>query len=125
MNSLPEFVTGGHGSLIGTEGELVSICIAVEPRLLEGLLEALADLPFPVNPEIHHGVCGVPGVPEAATVVEFPAYAGRLPEIERSLMRRGFDSASVRAESMLEQIRGRGYNTYWKNARPYHARDTV
>ncbi len=40
-------------------------------------------------------------------------------------MRRGFDSASVRAKSMLEQIRGRGYNTYWKNARPYHARDTV
>ena len=111
MNIVPESVPGGQGSLVGAEGELVSIQISVAPRLLEGLLEALADLPFPVNPEIHHGAA------EARTVVEFPAYINRLPEIEGALARRSFDPASVRARNMLEQIRGRGYNTYW-NADP-------
>ena len=44
MNSLPEFVTGGHGSLIGTEGELVSICIAVAIGALAGIWPAFQAL---------------------------------------------------------------------------------
>jgi hypothetical protein len=36
------------------EGDLVSLRISVEPRLLEDLLEALAQLDFPVNPQLYH-----------------------------------------------------------------------
>jgi hypothetical protein len=99
MNVRPESLSAGRPSLTGAEGELVSVSIAVEPRLLEELLEALADLPFPLNPEISHN-------PEARTIVEFPAYAGRLPEIRSALGGRGFDPASARTKNMLEQIRG-------------------
>ena len=35
-------------SLGGAEGELVSVRVLVEPRLLEELLEALAGVSFPV-----------------------------------------------------------------------------
>ena len=34
-------------ALFGREGELISLSIATEPRLLEELLEALASLDFP------------------------------------------------------------------------------
>jgi hypothetical protein len=91
-------------SLVGTEGELVSVSIAVEPQLLERLLESLAALPFPINPQIRHA--------DPATQVEFPAYAGRLAEIQGALNDWGFDPASACARNMLEQIRGQGYNTH-------------
>jgi len=34
-------------SLLGREGELVSVRISVEPKVLEDVLEALAGLDFP------------------------------------------------------------------------------
>jgi len=92
---------GGHPALVGSEGELDSVSIAVDVRLLEQLLEALAGLPFPVNPQIHHNDT------RHATTVEFPAYASRLAEIRRAVAGRGFDPASVSARSMLEQIQSR------------------
>jgi len=36
------------------EGELLLVRLRVECRQLEEVLEALADLPFPVNPELCH-----------------------------------------------------------------------
>ncbi len=45
---------GAEASLFGREGELVSVRITVEPRLLEDLLDALAVLDFPVNPQLYH-----------------------------------------------------------------------
>ena len=81
--------------LSGSEGELVSVSITVDPRDLEGLLEALAHVDFPINPQIYHG---------AATIVEFPAYAGRLPQVRAALAGCGIGAAAIRVAGMLEQI---------------------
>ncbi len=86
-----------HPSLCGTEGELVSVRITVEPRLLERLLDVLAELSFPINPQLYHGT--------PATVIEFPAWAGRVPEIEGALARSGFDSGCLSVRDMLADIR--------------------
>ena len=75
--------------LAGAEGVLVSVSVSVEPRRLEKLLDALAQLDFPINPAIYHDV--------PATRVEFPAYEDRLPEIRLMLESHGFPSASTQA----------------------------
>ena len=102
MNVRPETRVDGHPSLVGSGGELESVSIVVDPRLLERLLEALAGLPFPVNPQIHHGEA------KLVTTVEFPAYASQLAEIRGAVAAQGFDPSSVSAKSMLEQIRKAG-----------------
>jgi hypothetical protein len=90
-------------SLRGAEGILLSIRISVEPRLLEDLLEALAEVSFPVNPEIHHPAPALAGH-RLPTMVEFPAYENRLEEIRETLRRHGFDPGAARAMNMLEEI---------------------
>ena len=82
-------------SLTGIEGELVLVRICVEARLLEELLEALAEAPFPLNPQIYH---------HPQTVVEFPAYSSRVTEITRVITGRGFDEAQMRILNLLESI---------------------
>lgn len=74
-------------TLLGQEGELLSIRIAVEPKLLEELLDTLAILDFPINPQLYHH----PG----ETTVEFPAYSAQLRKIRDVLGRHGFDTGSV------------------------------
>ncbi|MBK5293566.1 MAG: hypothetical protein JJE04_18055 [Acidobacteriia bacterium] len=86
--------------LSGLEGELVSLRIAVEPRLLEDLLETLAELPFPVNPRIQHQVGANP-----STVVEFPAYREKLDLVRASLGRGGFPAASLHVDRMLAHLK--------------------
>jgi hypothetical protein len=81
--------------LSGNEGELVSVSVDVNPRSLEALLEALAQVTFPINPQIYHG---------AVTTVEFPAYETRLEEVRRILKVSGFDPASVNCVSMIEKV---------------------
>jgi hypothetical protein len=83
--------------LRGAEGELVSVRVSIEPRLLERVLDALARLEFPINPQIYHGL--------AATVVEFPAWAGRLGEVRGAFEHAGLASAVVSVRGMLENIR--------------------
>jgi hypothetical protein len=78
---------GVDPALFGQEGELVSLRIAVEPRLLEDLLEALAALEFPVNPELFHR--------PAQVIVEFPAYSARLEEVRSVLRSQGFNPSSL------------------------------
>jgi hypothetical protein len=80
-------------ALFGQEGELVSVCARVEPRLLEDLLDALASLDFPVNPELHHHV--------AEVSVEFPAYSSQLGKIREELGRRGFAPGSISHQRVL------------------------
>jgi hypothetical protein len=82
--------------LAGAEGALVSVSVSVEPRRLEQLLDALAQLEFPINPAIYHD--------GPATLVEFPAYENRLPEIRQMLESRGFPAACMNATAMLEQL---------------------
>ncbi len=84
-------------ALGGAEGELVSVRVFVEPRLLEELLEALASVSFPVNPQIFHQ-------PGPDTLVEFPAYTGRLSEVRDALKDAGFDPAAVIVRPMLTQL---------------------
>jgi hypothetical protein len=97
-------------TLATSEGTLVSICISVEPRRLEAMLEALATVRFPVNPEIFHDAAvvtssvGVREEPESTTLVEFPAYAERLDEVRTVLQRFDFDPVCMTVTGMLEQI---------------------
>ena len=97
-------------SLNSSEGDLVSVSVTVEPRLLEDLLEALAQLRFPVNPQIYHDAAlrclYADGREELrpTTLVEFPAYAGRLPEIRQAMEACGFPAGSLHVAGMLDDI---------------------
>ncbi|HYW41303.1 MAG TPA: hypothetical protein VE959_00515 [Bryobacteraceae bacterium] len=97
-------------SLSSREGVLVSVSISVEPRRLEALLEALASLDFPINPQIYHDAALVYVYPdhheeaEAATLVEFPAYERRMDDVRRALEASGFAAASIQVTAMLEEI---------------------
>lgn len=82
-------------SLSGSEGELVSVRVSVEPRLLEELLECLASLAFPVNPEIFHGV---------PTTVEFPAWQARLFEVRDAVRAWGFHTNCIDVKRMADTI---------------------
>jgi len=97
-------------SLLSREGVLVCVSISVDPRRLEALLEALASVPFPVNPQIYHDAAMVylyadrHEETQHTTLVEFPAYQARLDEVRRALEAFGFDPADVQATGMLEEI---------------------
>ncbi len=88
--------TPSAAPLGGSEGELVAVSITVKPRDLEALLEALAGVDFPINPQICHA--------ELETAVEFPAYAGGLPQVCAALAASGFDPQTIRVRGMLEAI---------------------
>lgn len=81
--------------LTGTEGELVLVRVAVEPRALEELLDCLSSVPFPINPQLYHGV---------PTVVEFPAWENSLHLVRDALRAYGFDASSLQTRDMLEAI---------------------
>jgi hypothetical protein len=92
------------------EGALVSVSISVDPRHLEALLEALATLNFPINPQIYHDAAIVYRYPdrhqeaEPITLVDFPAYECRLGEVRAAIESCGFDPSTVRTTGMLEEI---------------------
>ncbi len=110
MSVWPEF-EAASSALSGSEGALVSVSIEVKPRYLESLLEALAQLPFPINPEIYHDAAivsrdvGGQERTQDVTLVEFPAYEGRLDVVRRVLEAYGFGLSSLHVTSMLEEIR--------------------
>lgn len=81
-------------ALVGAEGELVSVVVSVEPRDLEEALDVLAQLSFPINPQIVHA---------PTTTVEFPAYAVHLAEVGAKLGAAGFDRVEVKR--MWDEIR--------------------
>jgi hypothetical protein len=92
------------------EGQLLSVSIRVEPSGLESLLEALAQVSFPINPQIYHDAAVVYCYPddreetEATTLVEFPAYEARLVEVHAALASYGFDPTAILAVAMLDEI---------------------
>jgi hypothetical protein len=75
------------------EGELLSLRISVDPRSLEHLLEALAVLDFPVNPQLYHR--------PARVIVEFPAYSERVKEVRTALGQEGFDAEGLEVAGVL------------------------
>ena len=103
--------TTSSTSLSGSEGELVSVSVSVAPLDLEDLLETLAVLDFPINPQIYHDAAVVyvehngNEHEEPATIVEFPAYAGRLAKIRGVLESSGFSAAVISVSPMLDEIR--------------------
>ncbi len=111
MSVWHETVPGG-ASLSSREGALVVVCVKVDPRDLELLLEALARIGFPVNPQIYHDATVVSvqadgsSATEAATLVEFPAYESRLGEVQQALAAYAFDPADMQVIAMLDAIRG-------------------
>ena len=115
-------------SLSGCEGALVSVSIDVDPRRLESLLDVLAQTGFPINPQIYHDAAMVylytDGREETrtTTLVEFPAYEGRLDEVRNALNSYGFEPASVHATSMLDEIHR---ETHMARRRLKHGMTTV
>jgi hypothetical protein len=97
-------------SLLTAEGALVSVSIHVEPPYLESLLEALALVSFPINPQIYHDAALVYRYAdgreesESITLVEFPAYEGRLDEVRRTLQAYGFPPDCIHTVGMLDEI---------------------
>ena len=82
-------------ALRGKEGELILVRVSVDPKLLEELLDSLANLDFPVNPQIYH---------TKPTIVEFPAYALWLDGVYMRLTLDGFDRDCISVRSMLAAI---------------------
>jgi hypothetical protein len=97
-------------SLSTAEGALVSVSIHVEPPCLESLLEALALVSFPINPQIYHDAALVyryadgHSETESITLVEVPAYEGRLDEVRRTVQAYGFQPDCIHAIGMLDEI---------------------
>ncbi|MGE5647574.1 MAG: hypothetical protein ACM336_17490 [Acidobacteriota bacterium] len=90
--------------------ELLSVRITCRPRLLEKLLDVLASLDFPINPQLYHDAATISSAPggktlvEPATIVEFPAWSSRLPLVREALERGGFSEACLAARSMIEDM---------------------
>ncbi len=109
MSVRPEMAPAPQ-SLRGSEGELESIRVCVEPRLLEKLLDALSSLSFPINPQIYHqgGIGYVyPNGREAVepvTIVEFPAFSNRLDEVRSHIRGSGLPGDAVHVRSMFADI---------------------
>ncbi len=103
-------LSDSHRALAGSEGTLISVAVHVEPRYLEALLETLAQLSFPINPQIYHEASiryvygGGREEVEPTTLVEFPAYESRLPEVRRILAAFGFPDDSLHVTGMLDGI---------------------
>jgi len=85
-------------ALFGRDGELISLSIATEPRRLEELLEVLASLDFPVNPQLYHRPADV--------LVEFPAYSRQVAQVREELVRAGFDAGSIQLSRTLVRAIG-------------------
>lgn len=108
-----------YATLSSEEGALVSVAIRVEPRRLEALLEALAQVAFPINPQIYHeaeiefvqphsreATEACREATEVTTLVEFPAYLARVEDVFRALQLYGFDRRDVLVTGMLQELRG-------------------
>ncbi|MBZ5626750.1 MAG: hypothetical protein LAQ69_49945 [Acidobacteriia bacterium] len=109
MSVWPKITTAAP-LLSGSKGTLVSVSINVDPRHLESLLEALAQVSFPINPQIYHDALMVYRFAdgheemEATTLVDFPAYAGQMEEVRRAMESYRFDAGAIQATTMLDEI---------------------
>jgi hypothetical protein len=96
--------------LATSEGALVSVSMAVQPRDLEDVLEALAQLDFPVNPQIYHDAAVVTRFAdghqesEPVTLVEFPAYSASVSHVRRAAQACGISPDTIQVTAMLEEI---------------------
>ena len=89
-------------SLSTAEGALVSVSIHVEPHCLESLLEALALVSFPINPQIYHDAALIYGYAESL-------YSGRQ-----------YDQALLFLDAQ-QQLNASDYKLYGLQAKTYAA----
>jgi hypothetical protein len=82
--------------LRGSEGELVFVRVYVEPKMLEEVLDALAEAPFPVNPQIRHL--------KPLTLIEFPAYEPHVSAIRELLETGQLGTVRIEVSSALAAI---------------------
>jgi len=109
MSVLASFSSTGS-TLRGSEGALISVSVTVDAHYLEEVLDALAQLDFPINPQIYHDGAfqyffedgGT--ATEPVTIVEFPAYEGRLPQIRKILQVYSFGADCLHVTAMLDGI---------------------
>ncbi len=103
-------MSASASTLCGRQGALVSVSISVDPRHLESLLEALAQVSFPINPQIYHDAVLVYRFAddheeaESTTLVEFPAYEDQLDGVTSAIRAFDFDPASLHVTGMLDEI---------------------
>lgn len=76
-----------------TAGELLAASITIPSRQLEGLLEALAEAPFPLNPELDHSCPG-------STTVRFPLYEHQITPLHDILKLNDFGSDLLEVHSV-------------------------
>lgn len=84
------------GAIRGSEGDLVSVRIVIDPRRLEDLLETLATADFPVNPQLYHYPPRV--------VVEFPAWASQIDCVRRLISANGFEEGAMTVRGPLDPL---------------------
>ena len=92
----PNYLPPTH-SLAGREGELILLRITVEPRLLELLLETLAETSYHINPQLF------PNSAEGS-VVEFPAYESWCEPIAEGLRKAGLSGVRLETSRMITQL---------------------
>ena len=79
---------------------------------LEALLDALAQLDYPINPQIYHQGMAVYRHRnghedcEPVTIVDFPAYATWFADVRRVLSLYDFDPGCVHVSAMLDELHG-------------------
>ena len=128
MSVWPSTCDTGTPALCGSEGELVSISVSVAPRDLEELLEALATLDFPINPQIYHDAALVYRYADGReqtvpiTLVEFPAYENRLDEVSRAVQAYGFPPDCIHTVGMLDDIQSDQQKEPAPDGAPYVSR---
>ena len=118
-------------SLSTAEGALVSVSIHAEPHCLESLLEALAQVSFPINPQIYHDAALVYHYADGReqtvpiTLVEFPAYENRLDEVSRAVQAYGFPPDCIHTVGMLDDIQSELQKEPAPEGAPYVSRYRV
>jgi len=90
MSVWSDVVPSHTSPLLGPDGVLVVVRIRCEANRLEDLLEALAELPHPLNPQIRHHQGGGP-----ETIVEVPAYGAWIEEMSAALTGAGFPTGAL------------------------------
>jgi hypothetical protein len=76
--------------------DLLLITISIPPREIERLLDALAKLPYHINPDLKYR--------EWLTDVQFPAYRSWLTDLQQMLNREGFQCALLRDAPALAAV---------------------
>jgi hypothetical protein len=79
-------------------GELFAANISIRLRLLEDLLECLAQASFPINPELEHDTL------RGMSLVSFPVYEEQLGELGDLLQANGFALSVLTVKPMHEEL---------------------